>query len=156
MKNLKLYENFGEGTYTLDEMDAFVNEVIGTIEWSDESAPRWKRTRIGFPGRRGEGSPQAYSAEDAAMYWDSAKKIYAGDKDARWHVWIADVGGSLNKPKMHDKQHYDIDSILNIVRKYPDAVRQIAVSVDSDEQKRFAKFMSQEFYSGKPGSYTGD
>jgi hypothetical protein len=45
---------------------------------------------------------------------------------------------------------------MNIARKYPDAVRRIAITVDSEEQKGFAKFMRDEYYSGKPGNYTGD
>lgn len=159
MKNIKLYEEFNSnaGEYSLDEMDSFIREIIDTIEWSTEDTPRWKKTTIGFPGEgHGTGSPQATTKDDAVDYWLAAVKRYSTETNAVWYVWNAEIGGSFNKPKKFSSQRYDIQSILDIVKKYPDALRKMNISIDSDESRSFGKFMKDEYYSGKPGSNTGD
>lgn len=164
MKHLKTFNEAavplssdGQGEYPTEVFDKFMRELIDTMEWSDEDTPSWKRVQITMPSKSGRNvSSISQSKEEALDHWEEALAVRGKDKNPAWYVWVANVGGSLNKPKRYSKQRFDIDSIMDIVRKYPDSVHRINVDMDSLEQGDFATMMSKEYYSGKPGSYSGD
>jgi len=147
----------GTGEYPIEEFDAFMRELIDVTDWSNEAVPKWKQTTFSLPSKSGRHvSSVSTSKEEAIEKWEEALKTRGTDKNTVWYVWHADIGGSMNKPKQYSTQRYDIESILDIARKYPDAVRKINVSMDSVEQKDFTTMMTSKEYGGKPGRYTGD
>lgn len=147
----------GEGEYPTEVMDAFMRELIETMEWSGDDVERWKKVNISIPsaGMR-NASSSATSKEEALEYWEAAVSSYGDEENAAWFVWHAIVGGSFNKPKQFSTQRFDIESIIEIVRKYPDSVKRINVSWNSVNQEDFAKMMRRDYYTGKPGNWTGD
>lgn len=162
MKHLKKFNESteptkAEGEYTTEDFDAFMREMLDTVEWSGEDVARWKRTTFTMPSARDRNaSSVSNTKEEATQNWEEALKARGGDKNITWYVWVADVGGSFNKPKKFGPQRFDIQSILDIVRKYPDAVRKLSVSINSEEHSKFGDMMQRDYYNGKPGNYTGD
>lgn len=164
MKHLKTFneamlpiQSDGRGEYTTEEFDKFMRELIDTIEWSGDDTPRWKKVQFNMPSLRDRNASSiSQSKEEAIQNWENALEARSNDKNTLWYVWHAEVGGSMNKPAKFTAQRFDIDSIMAIARKYPDAVRRINVTADSDQQKDFGKMMTRDYYNGKSGNYTGD
>lgn len=148
-------ESVSKGEYSTEEMDKFIRELVSTMDWSAEmELEPWKRKKqISIPLDRNASTP-AKGPEDVIKAWDAIVDKYGSDQNIRWYVWTADVGGSLNKPKKFDTQRFDIDSILSIAKKYPDAIRSLSLGFGSDEQNQFANYMRKEWYG--TGKYTDD
>lgn len=124
-------ENKGE--YSTEDMDAFVKALVDLVDWNE-------KVEISLPSDR-QASHISNTKEEAIEDWTKAKKQFENDKNIKWFIWHASVGGSFNKPRKFDTQRYDKDSILDIAKRYPDAVRTVNISFNSDEQRKFADFM---------------
>lgn len=151
--DFKINESDGIGSYTTEEIDDFFRELVNSMEWSGKDVPEYKRIRLKFPSISRNESEIATDKEDALNKWKKMMEHYKKDADKMWRVWDAKVGGSLNKPKKFKDQAYDIDSILDIVKKYPDSIRSLSITMDNKEGKQFAKSMSDEY---KERRYSGD
>jgi len=131
------------GEYTVEEMDAFVREIIDLMEWSDDSVPMYKRNEMLFPDDRNSSSV-TNNREDAIEKWESSMDRYKDDKDPIWFVWNLSAGGAFSKIKPERIQRYNIEEILKLARKYPEAIRRVQIGVDSKEQSDFGRAMRNE------------
>lgn len=133
---LKLYESENKsGEYSTQEMDNFLSTLINTVEWGN-------RPHIILPSSL-PSSSVSYTSEASKSNWDKAKQ-YHSDPNTKWYIWDAKVGGNLNKPTYLSKQRIDLDSILNIVSKYPESFSYITIGVDNDLTKNYQKNISTQ------------
>lgn len=155
LKTFQLWESAGQqGEYDTDKMSEFVKNLAEIAQWGSEE-PTYKRgPYVNLPSKSREASSVAKSAKELTDMWQVAVDTYGKDEGVKWYVWEAKVGGNFNKPKAFDKQRFDIDSIITILHKHPDAFRGLNIGVKSKEQDELNNYISKEFYG--PGKYGGD
>lgn len=107
-------------SYSTQQMEQFLSELGNTIAWQNKQTINLPST---YPS-----SSVSFNKEQLNKNWNQAKSLYP---DATWTIWKADVGGSANKP-IQTASGYDMNSILAIVKKYPEAFRGMSISASNN------------------------
>lgn len=125
------------GNYSTSEMEKFLSEIINTVDF------KTNQVRITIPSNYPSSSVNT-TEQQVNSNWAKAKQIYGEDPTVQWFVWDASVGGSLNKPKELRSQRYDIQSILDIIRKYPESLRGLNIGVVSSSKEKMDQSMNTQ------------
>lgn len=125
------------GNYSTEQMEEFLKEITNLVDFNVNEV------RITIPSNYPSSSINT-TKEQINANWEKAKQLYGDDPTVKWFVWDASVGGSLNKPKELRSQRYDIQSILDIIRKYPEALRGLNIGVVSNSKDKMDKSISTQ------------
>lgn len=124
------------GEYSTEEMNFLLLKLIDLVYFSNNPDVYEVKKEIFLPSSW-PSSSISNTGEQAIKNWENAKNIY--DKpDTKWHVWKVNILG-VNKPTYLSSQRIDMESILKIVSKYPEAFKSISISVENDNTKNYRK-----------------
>ena len=148
MKHIQTFQLFEAKTdleyhYTTEQMDAYVKELADIIPWDDK--PGFKKITVNVP-RDYNASVECANGKDLLENWEIAKKL--SDDKTTWKAWSVDVGGAFNKPTS-GKSGYDMDKIMEIVRKRPEAFRRMSIALDNEEKRKVGAAISAEYGQGR-------
>jgi len=136
-RGLKEVTTSTAGNYSTSEMESFLQGIINSVDFQTN------QIRITIPSNYPSSSVNT-TKEQVNSNWAKAKQIYGEDPTVQWFVWDASVGGSLNKPKELRSQRYDIQSILDIVSKYPESLRGLNIGVVSNSKNKMDQSISTQ------------
>jgi len=148
IKTFKMHEDVKgniKGNYSTKEMDKFVRSIADIAQLDDDNY-------ITVPSSSGS-SVTCTTGSDLIGYWEDAIVMHGKDASTTWYVWIANVGGTVNKPVELAPRRYDIKSILNIIKKYPDSLRRISISYDNLSHKAQSVIIGDSYSNRK---WSGD
>ena len=118
------------GEYSTEEMESFLFKLIDLIPFGVENYGSGPTIDIpsSWPA-----SSISYTKDDVIKAWEEAKRNYVNP--VKWYVWKANIGG-LNKPIYLSAQRIDINSILNIVSRFPESFRSMSIGLTEKDVNR--------------------